>query len=306
MDRVNLNSVAGFIQATTHWFDWFRSVLGVRQDYMRGSDTGTNSGVASAHLFEPKASLIFRPLHSTEFYLSYGRGFHSDDLRGVNQAAAAHTYGAPLIAAQTGEEIGLRQQLFDQRVSATVALYTLKAQSEITYDPDAGQDSAGPGSIRRGAEINVTYQALRWLEFYSSYSPNRARYTTAYNDGTGHIGYYLPNAPFAMGSFEMYVRNLGPWDGGLEYRYLGDYPLTADDEVQGHGYGEWNLDGHYSLDDGWKLGAGIYNLLNSHADSMQYYYVGRATPAEPVDGIAGLQIHPLEPITFRLTVSKLF
>ncbi|MGH8206580.1 MAG: TonB-dependent receptor, partial [Steroidobacteraceae bacterium] len=246
VDRVALNNPAAYVQSTVHWTDWFRSVLGVREDYLRGSDTGTNSGVASAHLFEPKASLIFRPAHATELYLSWGRGFHSDDLRGVNQAAADHEGGAPLIAQQTGEEIGVRQQLLDQRLTGTLALYSLKAQSEITYDPDVGQDAPGPGSIRRGAELNLTYQALRWLEFYGAYSPNRVRYTSAYDDGTGHIGHYLPNAPFSMGSVEMYVRNLGPWDGGLEYRFLGNYPLSSDDEVQGHGYGEWNLDAHYS------------------------------------------------------------
>jgi outer membrane receptor protein involved in Fe transport len=305
IDQIRLNSIAGYVQATTHWTGWLRTVLGVREDYMRGSDAGTNAGSASASLFEPKASVIFRATPSTELYLSWGRGFHSDDLRGVTRAAqAGDAGGAPLIAKQTGEEIGLRQQ-FGTRVAATLALYSLDAQSEITYDPDAGQDSPGPGSHRRGAEINITYQALRWLEFYGSYSPNRARYTSPYDDGTGHIGYFLPNAPFAMGSFDMYIRNLGRWDGGLEYRYLGNYPLTADDEVQGHGYGEWNLDVHYSLNGGWRLGAGLYNLLNSHADAMQYWYVGRL-PGEPARGISGLQVHPLEPFTWRFTVSKTF
>ncbi|MGH8205675.1 MAG: TonB-dependent receptor domain-containing protein, partial [Steroidobacteraceae bacterium] len=142
--------------------------------------------------------------------------------------------------------------------------------------------------------------------FYGAYSPNRARYTSPYDDGTGHIGYYLPNAPFSMGSVEMYVRNLGPWDGGLEYRFLGNYPLSSDDEVQGHGYGEWNLDAHYSLNGDWKLGLGIYNLLNSHADSMQYWYIDRATRAEPLGGIAGVQVHALEPISTRFTVTKMF
>ena len=46
--------------------------------------------------------------------------------------------------------------------------------------------------------------------------------------GTGHIGRHLPNAPSATGSFNVYVKNLGPWNSGLEYRYLGRESLSSD------------------------------------------------------------------------------
>ncbi len=42
-------------------------------------------------------------------------------------------------------------------------------------------------SRRYGYEINLTYQALRWLEFYASYSGDHARFKTDFDDGTGHI-----------------------------------------------------------------------------------------------------------------------
>jgi hypothetical protein len=50
-----------------------------------------------------------------------------------------------------------------------------------------------------GYELNITYQPLRWLELYGSFSQDRARFTSPFADGTGHVGYYLPNAPFATG-----------------------------------------------------------------------------------------------------------
>lgn len=328
-DRVQLGALAGYVQATTHWSEWFRSVIGFREDYIYGSDTGTYSGDASSALPEPKASLIFTPRDTTEFYLSYGRGYHTDDLRGVNQARQAGVYGAPLIASQTGEELGMRQQLLGGKIAATLAFYTLSAQSETTYNPDIGQDTAGPGSTRRGFELNITYQALRWLEFYGSYSGDRARYTSPLDDGTGHLGYYLPNAPFATGSFNVYIRNLGPWSGGLAYRYLGAYPLssgpcnnaavaadfagvtscalapTRQAQVFGSGYGEWNADSHYAFGHGWSAGIGIYNLLNSHSTAMEYWYVDRLQ-GEPAIGQADVHFHPLEPISARLSVIKVF
>ena len=226
-DKVRLSSVAAYAQATTHWTTWLRSVAGLRYDTQYGSDQGTNQGTADGHLLEPKASLIFRPAESTEFYLSAGRGFHSDDLRGVTAAQRAGVDAAPLIARQSGAEVGVRQE-FTHAFTMTFALYSLSAESETTYDPDAGVDSAGPASRRRGFELNLTYQALRWLEFYGSYSANHARFTSPFDDGTGHVGLFLPNAPFATGSFNMYIKKLGGWSGSVGYRYLSGYPLSAD------------------------------------------------------------------------------
>jgi outer membrane receptor protein involved in Fe transport len=303
-DSVRLSSAAAYAQATTHWTPWFRSVLGLRYDTQYGSDAGTNQGTASGHLLQPKGSLIFRPVASTEFYLSAGRGFHSDDLRGVTAAQNAGVSAAPLIARQSGEEIGVRQE-FTHSFTMTLALYTLSAESETTYDPDAGVDSAGPASRRRGFEINLTYQALRWLEFYGSYSTNHARFTSPFDDGTGHVGLFLPNAPLATGSFNVYVKNLGDWSGSLGYRYLSGYPLSADDEVQGHGYGEWSADAHYDIGAGWSVGLGVYNLLNKKADAAEFWYIDRLN-GEPAQGVADVHVHPLEGRTGRLTLAKKF
>ncbi len=301
-DRVHLKSYAAYFEATTHWNNWFRTVLGLREDYMSGSDTGTNAGTASASLAEPKVNLVFRPSDSTELYLSWGRGFHSDDLRGVTQAQRLGTGGAPLIARQTGEEIGVREQIAPN-LTGTLALYNLVAQSETTYDPDAGMDSAGPGSKRRGAEINLTYKPFTWLEFYASYSANHSRYTMPYDDGTGHVGYYLPNAPFSAGSFDVYMTNRGPWNAGVEWRYLGEFPLSSDNVVRGKGYHELNGDVSYELGAGWKIGLLLDNILNVKANAAAFWYTDRL-PGEPTDGVNDLHIHPLEPRGWRVTLTK--
>jgi outer membrane receptor protein involved in Fe transport len=303
-DTIRLSSVSFYAQVATHWADWFRSVLGYRYDTQYGSDRGTNSGTASDHLLAPKANFIFRPLQMTEIYVSAGRGFHSDDLRGVTAAQDAHTVGAPLIARQSGEEVGLRQQI-THAFTMTVAFYKLSAQSETTYDPDAGVDSAGPGSRRRGYEVNLTYQALRWLELYGSYSGNHARYVSEFDDGAGHVGEYLPNAPFATGSLNVYVKNLGPWSGSIGYRYLSSYPLSADNSVQGHGYGIWSGDAHYELGKGWSVGAGVYNILNKKADAAEFWYIDRL-PGESAAGVADIHVHPLEGTSGRITIAKSF
>jgi outer membrane receptor protein involved in Fe transport len=343
-DQVYLLASAVWVEATTHWTSTFRSVLGLRDDYQHGTDVDylaalhetrgyTNGGTAAQSLLQPKASLIYSPTRQLEFYLSAGQGFHSADLRGVNQDTSVdlglpHT---PLLAKQDGEEVGLRAEV-QRNIALTLAVYNLWQQSETIIDPDVGMDSAGPPSRRYGYEINLTYQIRRWLEFYGSYSGDHTRFTHPLDDGTGHVGDYITDAPVATGSAALYFTNLGRWSGGLDYRYLGNYPLssgpcvnsaaikdfpgatscanapTALGQVSGQGFGQLNADIHYAFASGWGASVGIYNILNTHAAAAEFWYVDRLKSeidAYP-DGRADVHEHPLEPIMARLTITKRF
>jgi len=344
-DLVYLFACAAYVQAITHWTSNLRSVLGFREDYQHGTDidylaelhetTGyTNGGTAQQSLPQPKGSLIYTPSDTLEFYLSAGTGFHSADLRGVNQVTSVdlglpHT---PLLAQQEGQEVGMRATP-QPNLASTFAVYNLWQQSETIIDPDVGQDTAGPPSRRYGYEINVTYQINRWLEFYGSYSGNHTRFTHPFDDGTGHLGHYITDAPDASGALALYVTNLGPWSGGLNYRYLGNYPLssgpcvnsaavhdfpgvatscanapTALGQVDGKGFSELSLDAHYAFSSGWSASLGIYNLLNTRAAAAEFWYVDRLQNEIGTypDGRADFHEHPLEPIMARFTITKQF
>jgi hypothetical protein len=66
-DRVWLFSGAAYVQATTHWSNKFRSVLGFREDYQHGTDIDyeavyheaagySNTGTAQQQLPSPRAA----------------------------------------------------------------------------------------------------------------------------------------------------------------------------------------------------------------------------------------------------------
>ena len=220
-----------------------------------------------------------------------------------------------------------------RNLAFTFAVYNLWQQSETIIDPDIGADSAGPPSRRYGYEVNMTYQINRWLEFYGSYSGDHTRFTRPFDDGTGHLGEYITDAPVATGSLALYLTNLGPWSGGLSFRYLGNYPLssgpcvdsaavhdfpgaatscanapTALGQVNGKGFGELNLDVHYALPANWAASLGIYNLLNKHAAAAEFWYVDRLQNeiGSYPDGRADVHQHPLEPLMARLTITRKF
>jgi hypothetical protein len=344
-DNVNLFAGALYLQATTHWTPTIRTVLGLRDDYQHGTDDDllaalhetagySNAGARGQSLLQPKGSVIYTANDRLELYLSGGEGFHSADLRGVNQDgyAALGLPSTPLLAKQIGEEVGVRASPL-QKLTFTFAVYNLWQQSETIIDPDVGQDVAGPPSERYGFEINTTYQIRKWLELYGSFSANHARFTQPFDDGTGHVGTYITDAPVATGSLALYLHDLGPWSGGLEYRYLGNYPLssgpcvnaaavhdfpgvatscanapTAPGQVNGKGFGQLNLDVHYTFTSGWVASMGIYNLLNTHAAAAEFWYVDRLQSeiAAYPDGRADIHEHPLEPLMARFTVAYFF
>ncbi len=340
-DSVYLVSGAAYLEATTRWSATLRSVLGVRVDYQYGTDIDylaqlhetagyTNGGTASQTLAQPKGSLIYTASPALEFYVSAGEGFHSADLRGVNQDKSVNLGlpNTPLLATQWGEELGVRSQPRHD-LAFTIALYNLWQQSETILNPDVGQDVAGPPSKRYGLELNLTWQIRRWLELYASFSGDHTRFTRPFDDGTGHLGTYITDAPVATGSLALYLTELGPWSGGLEYRYLGNYPLSSGPcvnaaavrdfpsvatscanaptlpwQVNAQGFGQLDLDVHYALAPAWSTSFGLYNLLNTHAAAAQFWYVDRLQSeiANYPDGRADVHQHPLEPFMARFTI----
>lgn len=344
-DNVTLLAVAVYLEATTHWTGRFRSVLGIRGDFQRGTDTDnlaslhalagySNGGTRAQLLLQPKGSLIYAPIAGLELYGSAGQGFHSADLRGVNQTKSIDLGlpGTPLLARQVGEELGLRGQL-RKNLTLTFAVYNLWQRSETIINPDVGQDIAGPPSRRYGYEINLTWQLNRWLEFYGSFSGDHTRFTRPFDDGTGHLGTYIANAPVSTGSFALYLDHLGPWSGGVQYRYLGHYALssglcndtaaardfpgaatscatapTAPGQIDGKGFGQVNLDIHYAFQPSWEVSVGLYNALNTHAAAAEFWYVDRLAGevAGYPDGRADIHQHPLEPRMLRVSLARNF
>lgn len=310
-DQVHLLDLGPYVQDTTHWTGWLRTVLGLREEFYRAEDHSTTTGFQGTDhefLFQPKGSIILGPWALTELYLSAGRGFHSDDVRGVFgtvpiegiPGAAGKT---PLLAPTDGVELGVRTNVVP-KLSMQLAVFQQDFKSELAYDADVGLDTASAPSRRQGVEFSAEYHPLRWIEFNTDLAESKARYrgdVSAFGLG----GDYIANAPSFIGSFGVLVDNLGPWFGGLQWRKLGAFPINDGEKYpEDPGYSELNLDAGYKINTHIKVQLSIYNLFNTHADSSAYYYTSRL-PGEPAEGVAGIQVHPLEPISGVLKVTAL-
>jgi outer membrane receptor protein involved in Fe transport len=321
-DLVNLNDTAPYLSNTTRWLGWLRTTIGVREDYASGSDrsllTGFN-GSSQGFLFQPKGNITFGPWYDTEFYVSAGKGFHSDDIRGVLgtvpvQGVPFSVGRVPLLARTYGEEFGIRNASIPG-LQIQLALFRQDYGSEEIYDQDAGMDQATAPSRRQGFELSAQYHPFDWLELNTDLAVTKARFfkneTTLQNFYQITGGTYIANAPSYTLSFGAIVDNLGPWFGGAEMRILGPYPLTdGPANPHGSGYTETNIDIGYKFTDRLKLQVAIFNLFNQKAYSSEFYYATNINAAEVARygtaGVNDFQVHPLEPISARFTVTATF
>jgi hypothetical protein len=311
-DQVRLTDLGFYVQDTARWTPWLRTVVGLREEYYLASDhslISNFSGSASQALFQPKGSLIVGPYHQTEVYFSAGRGFHSDDVRGVFgtvplEGIPGLAGKTPLLEPSTGYEVGVRTNVIP-RMQVQVALFQEDFQSELAYDADAGEDSASAPSRRQGVEFSAQYRPFRWLELNTDLAFSKARYTdnlALY----GLDGPFIANAPSFIGSFGVLLDNLGPWYGGLQWRDLGAYPISDGNQTpQDKGYSEINIDLGYKISDHLKVQATAFNLFNTKANAAAYHYAARLS-GEPVDGVEDYQVHPIEPLSGNFKVTWLF
>jgi outer membrane receptor protein involved in Fe transport len=310
-DKVTLGNIGAYVQNTTHWLPWFRTVAALREDDYGGTDhslVSGFSGTTNKTLLQPKGSLIFGPWLETELYVSGGRGFHSNDLRGVlgtvpSLGIVNPNQATPFLTKIVSEEIGLRSNLLP-RTKLTAALFRVDFASYLTYDADNGVDDAGPPARLQGIELSAQYRPYDWIELSADLNFTHSRYRTGDPSAYGINGLYIANAPRFIGSVGAIVDNLGPWFGGAELRWLGGYPLVEDNSLRSKGYKEVNLDVGYKFNEKLKFQLSIFNLFNTHAAASQYAYDYQSTPTSSPE--FGSTYHPLEPLSARFAVTALF
>jgi len=297
-DHIVETSGAVFAESTISWTQAVRTVTGLRADRYRfdvRSSMAANSGRASDTQLSPSFSLIVAPLASTEFYLNYGHGFHSNDARGTVAAIDPVTREAleraPGLVRARGMELGVRTEALPGMQSA-VSLYRLDFDSELSYIGDAGMTEAGEASRRVGFELSNYWKPVTWLSVDLDAAFARAR-----SAGGEHI----PGAVEGVGQLALTLDKLGPWSGALRLRYFGPRPLVEDNSVRSHASTTLNGRIGYRIGKRMQLELEAFNLANRRDAAIDYYYASQLKgESAPRDDI---HFHPIEPRSLRLTIT---
>jgi hypothetical protein len=302
-DHINQNSVGIYYQNSVQWLKKFRSMAGIRSDYYWfdvNSNLNANSGNRYDSMTNPKLSLIFGPWIQTEFYFNYGSGFHSNDARGTTSTVDPKSGDSinrisPLVRS-TGYEAGLRTGIIPG-LQASFALFRLDLDSELLFVGDDGTTEASRPSRREGFEIAAFYMPVNWLMIDLDYALASARFTDS--DPTGD---HIPGAIRGVGKIAVSVDNIGAFFGSMQFRYFGKRPLIEDNSVQSGDTITLNGQIGYKISNDVKVFMQGFNLLNTHAHAIDYYYTSRL-PGEPTAGVNDLHFHPIESRSLRINIA---
>ena len=305
-DTVKETSVGIYVEDTLHVTEKFRTIVGVRADRYNfdvDSNIPVNSGTASDSIVSPKLSLIFGPWAKTEYFINYGYGFHSNDARGTTITVDPTDRVTPAekvdpLVRSKGAEIGVRTEIIPN-VESSLSLWELRLDSELLFVGDAGTTEPSRPSKRTGIEWTNHYKPYSWLLLDLDLSASRTRFTD--EDPAGD---YIPGSLERVVSFGVTVDSLGPWFGMLQYRYFGPRPLIEDNSVRSQSTQLTNLRVGYKIDPKWRVHMDVFNVFDREDHDIDYFYASQLRgEAAPVDDV---HFHPLEPRTFRVTLTGYF
>ena len=183
-------------------------------------------------------------------------------------------------------------------------MWQLKLGSELVFSGDAGDTEASGASRRYGIELNNHYIATNWLLLDADIAVSRARFNESQGDAPD-IGRYIPGSVDTVVSLGATVTEYGPWFGQFQVRYFGPRPLIEDNSQRSKATTLAYLRVGYKITTDVKVAVDVFNLFNRKASDIDYYYASQL-PGEPVGGVNDIHFHPVEPRSFRVTLTANF
>lgn len=288
--RVEELSGALFGEATWQLLPGLRLTGGLRGDLYRYSASARDAAAAaigegsgSASILSPKVSAAYEISPHFEVYANWGRGFHSNDVRG----AVNRTMPVPVLVRGTGKELGARLQLAG--ISLTATYWWLDVASELRFVGDSNAVEPSGASRRRGYEIVAFWRPLPWLALDANYTESHARY-----DNGDHIPNAFENAASAGIAI---IRN--PWEASIRLRHLGPSPLVEDNSVRDRGSTVVNARA------AWKgkrieLFGEVLNVFDSRDKDIAYFYESYLPAFDAGGPVDGRLSRVVEPRTLRI------
>ncbi len=288
----------------TYLTDNLRVVLGLRGSYYNAhvkSLLAANSGTVHDFMLQPKATVAWLVIPKVELYASAGRGFHSNDTRGVathvDPVSGDPATPAPFLVKANGAEVGARFDPLDG-LKMTVAAYYLQLGSELIYVGDAGTSEPSSGSRRYGVEGTMFWSPAGWITLDGEIALTHSRFRLP----TGQPNHIPQSIPFMYsGGAVIDLPENVTWSTRI--RHFSPTPLIEDNSVRSHNTTLVNSEVIWTVSR-FRLTLGLYNVFNVHDDDIEYYFASQlAGEPAPVEDI---HFHPMEPRRMRVSVQARF
>jgi TonB family protein len=272
--NVGEGSAGLFAEEELKW-KWLRIIAGLRFDYFLFNVTdrledrttlGTKtSGERSQGIVLPKASLITKPLEQLELFFNFGRGFHSNDARGVVLEVDPVTPLTPAL----GWEIGARVVGWN-RLQLSAVFFWLKLDSELVWIGDEGTTEPSGETRRYGVETQFRLQIVPWLIADLDITWVRAEFVN--NPGNANAVALAPEFLLSGGLTARDART--GLSGRLGVFHIAGRPATEDRFLTAEGF--VRVDASFGWDnERFGIQAQVLNLINTRWRQAQFATTGR-------------------------------
>lgn len=298
LGRHNVEEVSAALYGEATWepVQNLRLIGGLRGDYyhysVRARDEAAElAGTGKGHdsILSPKASVAYSLTPNLELYGNWGRGFHSNDVRGAVNVDTP----VPVLVRGEGKEVGARWQLSTFTLTATY--WWLDVDSELRFVGDSNAVEPTGASKRRGYELVAFWRPLSWLAIDGNYTASRSRY------GNGDR---IPNAFENAASAGVAIVH-DPWEASLRMRHLGPYPLIEDNSVRDDGSTVFNFRAARKIGR-LQIYGEMLNILNTRDKDIAYFYESYIPSFDQDGPVEGRLSRVVEPRTLRLGVRAEF
>ncbi|NEZ62036.1 TonB-dependent siderophore receptor [Leptolyngbyaceae cyanobacterium CCMR0082] len=281
---VNTTRFGVFLQDQIDFSDALKLVAGIRyetvdQELTNGQalfDPTGRSVSQNVDDFTPRLGVVYQPIPELAIYGSYSRSFvpsGSTDIAG------------DFLEPEAGEgyEIGLKTELWDQQLIATLAYFDITKRNVATPDPNAPaflNAAIATGEQRsQGIELDIAGEILPGWNLIANYAYIDARITedNQFPEGNGLVG--IPE--HSAGLWTTYRFQTGDLEGlglGFGFNYMGKRPGDLADSFRLDDYFTTDAAISYAQAD-WKLALNFKNLFD--IDYIQGTPISRTRGIEP-------------------------
>jgi outer membrane receptor protein involved in Fe transport len=237
----------------------------------------------------------------SELYLNWGKGFHSNDVRGatisLDPITKESVQPVDVFVDQQGAEFGWRVER-GSNLLINLAYFWLESDSELLFVGDSGSTEASDASERTGLEIAVFWEFGENWVLDATGSKVNSNFV-----GVEKANNHIPNAHGRVLSVGITRASALGWNWSARARHFGDAALVEDDSISYPSTTLVNTGIGYEFED-WSLGLDLFNIFDAEDYDIAYWYSSKLqVESSPVEDI---HFHPANPRSIRMKIEYRF
>lgn len=253
-----------FVQDRVAFSDSFFLLAGLRYDTVEqivtnnptDFDPTSTETTQNNDALIPRIGLVYKPIEEISLYASYSQSFAPN---------VETTSGGEALNPERGEgfEVGIKSELLESKLFATLAYFNITKQNVASEDPNDPFAFVATGEqASQGIELDVSGEILPGWNIIASYAYIDAKVT---EDNLIAIGNRLPNAPKnSAGLWTTYEIQQGDLQGlgfGVGFNFVGERQGDLENSFKLDSYFLTNAAVFYQRDN-WRAAINFRNLFD--------------------------------------------